>query len=220
MGSFNLLDALRRHGPETVCVLASSGAVYGEPTQFPIAESQPMRPISPYGYSKQSAEQIARMFHDMYGLDVRIARIFNTYGPRMPRFVALDFLKKLDADPRRLEILGSGRQLRDFNYVADTIQGLSIILGRGETGAVYNLASGRSHTVTELADMLLRVKGLGETAFRYTGTSWRGDVQRWEVDITRLSALGYVPRYSLDAGLRELTTWYEHEQGRTAQETM
>jgi UDP-glucose 4-epimerase len=77
LGTLNILSALRQSSVET-CVLASSGAVYGEPTKFPIAENDPVLPISPYGASKSSAEALGWAFHASYGVPVTIARMVTT----------------------------------------------------------------------------------------------------------------------------------------------
>lgn len=208
-GTFVLLDALRGQHERAKVVLASSGAVYGQPTRFPITEEFPESPISPYGASKTCAETIARMFCQVYGLHVVIARIFNTYGPRMARFVVLDFLRKLRHDPAVLEVLGDGQQKRDFTFVSDTVQGLVLLAERGLTGQAYNLSSGSSVSVTEVAHSLIAALELpNQTRISYTGRSWTGDAQRWEVSIEKLSRLGYVPNVDLEGGLKRTIQWF------------
>jgi UDP-glucose 4-epimerase len=208
-GTFNLLEAVRMECPKARVVVASSAAVYGEPAYFPITESSELAPISPYGASKLVAEVEAGMFHKVYNIQVVIARLFNTYGPGMPRFVILDFLKKLQADPTHLEILGSGTQLRDFNYVEDTVEGLLLLAERGVAGEAYNIATGKSHSVTELANILIGILGLTDkTRLSFTGESWRGDAQRWEVDNSKIASLGYSPKVTLASGVAKVAEWY------------
>jgi UDP-glucose 4-epimerase len=215
VGTFNLLDALRNAPECRKVVIASSGAVYGEPATFPITETDPLQPISPYGASKLSSEVSARISHRVYKVPVVIARLFNTYGPRMARFVVLDFLRKLHRDAEQLEVLGTGRQVRDFTYVADTVSGLLLLAQRGLPGESYNVSSGVNYSVTELAEKLIEARGLrGKTQIRYTGSSWVGDAQRWEVSIERISTLGYRSCYSLDDGLRETLHWFLENEGR------
>ena len=213
-GTFVLLNTIRSMGMASRVVVASSGAVYGEPTEFPIREKSSLAPISPYGASKLGAEVEARMFSDVYEMKVSIARIFNSYGPRMPRFVVFDFLKKLQKDPTHLEILGDGKQVRDLNYVTDTVGGLMAIALKGQSGEAYNLASGTSHNVTEIAHMLLDILRLRDsTRISYSGKSWSGDAQRWEVDITKARSLGYGPATPLRKGLEEVVAWYQKTYG-------
>lgn len=209
LGTLNLLQAVKSN-PVTSCVVVSSGAVYGQPVKFPIQEEDALLPISPYGASKMAAEGVCRAFHASYGLPVQIARVFNTYGPRQPRFVMYDFYRKLKADPSRLEVLGNGRQIRDFCYVSDTVDGL-LRLGTcpAEKCEAFNISSGLSYSVTEVAKELFLAMGLNEVEISYSGSSWSGDAQRWEVSIEKLARLtGYSPRYSLRDGLKEFVTWF------------
>ncbi len=209
-GTFALFDALRGDGHSQKVILASSGAIYGQPQIFPIMEEQLWDPISPYGASKVCAETIARMFHRVYGLPVVIARIFNTYGPRMARFVVLDFLRKLRHNPNVLEVLGNGQQMRDFTFVTDTVQGLLLLAERGLTAEAYNLSSGCSVSVTDVAQLLIATLGLtGQTRITYTGSSWTGDAQRWVVSIEKLRRLGYLPKVGLENGLARTIQWYQ-----------
>ncbi len=144
-----------------------------------------------------------------YGLPVVIARIFNTYGPRMARFVVLDFLRKLRQDPAMLEVLGDGQQKRDFTFVSDTVQGLLLLAERGVAAEAYNLSSGASVSVTEVAHKLIAALGLADqTRITYTGRSWTGDAQRWEVSIDKLSRLGYTPVVDLEGGLGKTIEWF------------
>lgn len=208
-GTFVLFDALRGQPEYPKVILASSGAVYGQPAAFPITETHSQNPISPYGASKTCAETTARMFCQVFGLPVVIARIFNTYGPRMARFVVLDFLRKLRQDPTVLEVLGDGHQKRDFTFVTDTVQGLVLLAERGLPAEAYNLSSGSSISVTEVAHKLIAALRLSDqTHITYTGSSWTGDAQRWEVSIDKLTRLGYTPTIDLEGGLEKTIQWF------------
>jgi len=216
-GTFVLLNALRGQPLCEKIILASSGAVYGQPDVFPIVETCPRNPISPYGASKACAETIALMFCRVYDLPIVTARIFNTYGPRMARFVMLDFLRKLQHNPAVLEVLGDGQQKRDFTFVSDTVQGLLLLAERGLVTETYNLSSGYSLSVTEIAQMLISALDLaGHTHIEYTGSSWVGDAQRWEVSIVKLGQLGYIPSVTLVEGLAKTIAWFQqvHESKR------
>lgn len=209
-GTFNVLSALQITNSNTKAVLASSGAVYGQPDIFPITEQTFIAPISPYGASKAGAELTSRMFSQVFGIPVVIARVFNTYGPRMARFVVLDFLRKLRQNPAVLEVLGDGQQKRDFTFVTDTVRGLLLLAARGEGAEAYNVSSGYSVSVTEIAHKLIAALGLtDQTHITYTGRSWLGDAQRWEVSIDKLTQLGYVPMVDLDDGLRQTIQWFQ-----------
>ena len=209
LGTLNLLDVARTTKPAR-CVVASSAAVYGQPSSFPIVEDSPLQPISPYGASKLSTEGLCCAFHASYDLPLTIARIFNTYGPRQPRFVMYDMYRKLRADPSRLEILGDGKQVRDYCFVADTVDAL-LRLGTLDAAncTAYNIASGCSHTVLDVASLLCELMGLTDVQQSFTGHSWPGDARRWEVSIAKLrQATGYQPCYDLKSGLECFVAWF------------
>jgi UDP-glucose 4-epimerase len=214
LGTLNILSALRRSSVQN-CVLASSGAVYGEPAKFPIEESHPLIPISPYGASKVSCEALAHAFHASYGVPVTIARIFNTYGARQPRFVMYDFYRKLAVDPARLEILGNGKQIRDFCYVADTVSALMHVgIRAGDGCEAFNVSSGSSYSVVEVARSMFDVMGLDDVQVVLSGKSWAGDAQRWEVSIEKIMQhTMYRPAYDLKSGLARFIRWFgEHPE--------
>lgn len=207
-GTVNILDTLRRLSPTTKLVLASSAAVYGEPLNT-ITEATSIQPISHYGLSKYVAELECQRYCKSYGIPVVIARLFNCYGPRMPRFVVLDFLKKLQKDPTKLEILGSGKQTRDFTFVSDTVRGIVLSSQTGQIGQAYNIASGHSSSVSELAQLLLEQLSLKESAkIQYTGESWPGDAQNWSVNISKAESIGYIPEVDLSNGLAQVIKWF------------
>ncbi len=93
------------------------------------------------------------------------------------------------------------------------VSALILLALRGAPGQAYNIASGTSHSVTELATMLLEILGLeGRTRITYTGRSWTGDAQRWEVDTTRVQRMGYQPRIDLKQGLRLVVDWFSSSE--------
>lgn len=211
-GTMTLLEAIRATSPKVRLVTISSGAVYGDPGIKPISEEDPLLPISPYGLSKYTAEIQTQLYVRTFGLSASIARLFNCYGPRLPRFVVLDFLNKLKQNSSILEVLGNGQQTRDFTYVSDTVAGILTVAAFGVDGEAYNIASGTSHTVLELADALLSLKGLSETKIVTTGASWTGDAQHWKVSIQKANKIGYSPKVNLLEGLKPILTWYDSLQ--------
>jgi UDP-glucose 4-epimerase len=217
VGTLNLLQAIRGTSVR-MCVVASSGAVYGQPDLFPITEEHPLHPISPYGASKVAAEALCEAFHESYGIPIRIARIFNTYGPRQPRFVMYDFYRKLRANPNHLEILGDGSQVRDYCYVEDTVDALLRLAQLDACGcAAFNISSGRSYTVVEVAQSLISIMGLKHVQITFTGSSWAGDAKRWEVSIEKLTRhTGYLPRYDLERGLTRFVEWFDRHPERVS----
>lgn len=211
-GTTVILEAIRQFCKKTKVVLTSSGAVYGDPGTEAIKESDPLRPISPYGSSKYMSEIQMDLYHRTFNINGSVARLFNCYGPRLPRFVVLDFLNKLEKNPESLEILGTGRQTRDFTYVSDTVSGILHVASKGAAGQAYNIASGESHNVLELAKIILDLRQLKNTIIKTSGESWQGDAQFWKVNISKAKSIGYMPKVDLISGLKLVIEWYEQEQ--------
>jgi UDP-glucose 4-epimerase len=199
--SFALLEALRQTANAPGLVNVSSAAVYGNPVRLPIRETDPTIPIAPYGVSKLAAERYVAVYSLLYGLRAVSVRLFSIYGPRQRKQVVYDLFCKLQANPKRLEILGDGSQARDFTYVLDVVQALVLVATAAPNhGEVYNVASGTTHTIAELVEACCRVSGL-KPEIVYTGQIRPGDAEKWVVDISLLRQLGFDPRTDLETAL-------------------
>jgi UDP-glucose 4-epimerase len=211
IGTLNCLRAFIEEGLKPRFVYASSAAVYGEPEYTPIDEEHPTNPISPYGISKLAGEKYALAYFREWGLPVTVLRIFNSYGPRQPRYVMFDILKKLKENPDRLEVIGSGKQLRSYCYVSDTIDGFLLALKREAVGRVFNLAGKDVVSIKQLVNKILDLLGLEErTKVTYTGESWRGDIIKLVADTSKIrEQLGFEPKVQLDEGLSKLIEWVD-----------
>lgn len=202
LGTFNVLDAAREAQVRRV-VYASSAAVYGEPQYVPVDETHPLRPSSFYGESKLAGEKLGMMFHRMYGLGFSCIRIFNTYGPRQPRYVIADLIRKLRKNPDSLRVLGTGEQVRDYCYCTDTAGAFVAAAEREEmNGGAYNISGGNPVSIRALVAILLEVMDLPRCEVSYTGESWQGDISHLEADITRIRNAGFAPTIPLKEGLR------------------
>ena len=207
VGAFNVYNACRKHGVERI-MQASTAAVYGEPEYTPMDERHPLRPISPYGASKLAAEATGLAWHHAYGLPFTAIRIFNTYGPRQPRYVIYDLFRKIQNDSKRLEVLGTGDQVRDYCYVADTAKAFFNLAQNPITnGGVYNIAGGHPISIKELVALILKTLHLEDTEVYYTGQSWPGDINRLVAGLDKIRQLGFAPTVDLDEGLRRFASW-------------
>ena len=209
-GTFNVLKSCMDNDVEKV-IYASSAAVYGEPEYIPVDENHPLNPISPYGASKLAAEKLGFAYYHTYGIPFVSMRIFNTYGPRQPRYVMFDFLKKLRENPNKLEVLGTGEQIRDYCYVTD-MANVFILAAENENavGEAFNIAGGNTISIKELAELLVRILRLeGNTEIYYTGKSWKGDIVKLVADINKIkSKLGFEPKIKLKEGIVKLKDWF------------
>lgn len=202
VGSFNLFEAANALGVTRV-IYASSAAVYGEPQYVPTDEKHPLNPTSFYGESKLVAERLGMMYRKMFGMGFTAIRIFNTYGPRQPRYVLADLIRKLKRNPRELEVLGTGLQVRDYSYVSDTAGAFIAAAENDEmNGGAYNISGGNPVSIRDLVGIILRVMDLPDCRVTYTGQSWKGDIDRLEADISKIRAAGFAPSVPLEDGIR------------------
>jgi len=160
-GTFNVLDAARRAGAGRV-VVVSSADVYGtlDPDELPVGEAAPMRPVTPYGASKAAAEMVCVQAGAGRGLDVVRARAFNHLGPgQSGRFVAAALAARIARNERtgaETVPVGNLNARRDFTDVRDVVRAYRLLAEHGACGEAYNVCSGTSLGVRELADALIR----------------------------------------------------------------
>jgi UDP-glucuronate 4-epimerase len=205
-GTAVLLEAAVRARVPSV-VFASSSSVYGERTDGPFRESDPVeRPVSPYAATKRAGELLAHTFHHAFGLSVTCARIFTAYGPRQrPDLAIRKFAERMLAG-KSIPVFGDGSSQRDFTYIDDLVEGLVRAVDCDLGYALLNFAGGRTVTVLEVVAALERELGVpAEIDWQPEQT---GDVRRTWGDISAARvALGYEPKIGFDEGLRRMAAW-------------
>ena len=200
-GLLNVLELARKHGVRKMILAASGGTYYGE-CKRPARESDPPRPLSPYGITKLAGEHYLRAYAVLHGVDFTILRYGNVYGPRQnphgeAGVVAIFCQRLLAAQP--VLVFGDGRQQRDYVFVADVARANLAALRRGRNEAV-NIGTGRASSVNALFELLRRSHGGGTREFRPPRP---GELFRSCLDIRHAGAvLGWRPRMALDEGLR------------------
>jgi dTDP-glucose 4,6-dehydratase len=210
-GTHHTLDLARAKGASYL--LTSTSEVYGDPQVHPQPESywgnvNPHGPRSVYDEAKRYAEAATMAYHREFGLNVRIVRIFNTYGPRNRvddgRVVPTFINQALRNQP--LTVFGEGRQTRSFQYVDDLVDGLCLLMARGSHQPV-NIGNPNEMTILQFARMIIDLTGSrSEIVYRPLP---QDDPQIRQPDITRArEVLGWEPRVPVEVGLRRTIDWY------------
>ena len=214
-GTFNLLTLAKQKGARFL--MASTSEVYGDPLVHPQPETywgnvNPIGIRGCYDESKRVAEAFIMAFVRRYGLDARIARIFNTYGERMrlddgrviPNFVTQALGGKL------ITIYGDGKQTRSICYVSDLVEGLCKIMFDGEKGEVYNLGNPAEYNMIDLANEVKKLTGSNsELVFKPLPPD---DPMQRRPDITKIkSKLGWEPKVGPQEGLKRTIEWFKKE---------
>ena len=211
VGTHRVMEACRRAEVGTLLFTSSAG-VYGEPLTEAMDEDHPLRPQSPYGGSKLAAEFLLDSYGRCFDRDHRRVRIFNTFGPRQRKYVLFDWLEKLRSDPTRLEIIGTGEQIRTYNYVADTVDALLRVAAQPKAnGIVLNIGGQQQISIRELAELLVQQLGIDPPEITFTGQSWPGDIVRLYGDVSRVRALGCRETVGLGEGINRLIAWHRDE---------
>lgn len=200
-------------------VLASTSEVYGDPLEHPQKETywgnvNPIGPRGVYDEAKRFAEAITVAYHRYHGVDTKIARIFNTYGPRMrindgravPTFIS-QALRNED-----ITVFGDGRQTRSFCYISDLVDGIIRLMLSDQNDPV-NLGNPHEMTVEEIARTIIRMTG--STSRIVYGVLPTDDPKVRQPDITKARALlGWEPRVQLEDGLTQTIRYFRTKVGR------
>jgi UDP-glucose 4-epimerase len=201
LATAHVLEAARRAQVPRI-LFSSSSVVYGFPSVFPTPESYgPLLPQSQYGAAKLASEAMISAYCYSYGMQGWIFRFANIVGPGMTHGVIYDFLRKLQRDPTRLEVLGDGRQAKSYLWVDDCIAGMRLAEERAHDPVnVFNLGTEQQVPVREIAERVVRACG-GTARIEYTGGAqgWIGDIPKQLLSIDRIRALGWRPRYDSSA---------------------
>jgi len=220
IGTVNVFEAARSASAKVV--FASSSAVYGNTTKIPTPEDHRLGPISFYGLTKVTGEFYCNAYHETYRLPVVSLRLFNVYGPEARMGVTYDFLKKLWKDNRRLEVIGDGEQKKDFIYVDDVVEAFLAAAQTPEAnGEAYNVGSGESIKVKELAQKTVNCLGLSDKTEIMCGITptWIGDVKYTQADLTKIKTeLRWKPKVTHEKGLKQTIRWFESNHGRITQQ--
>jgi UDP-glucose 4-epimerase len=187
-------------------VYASSSSVYGDEVSLPMREDARPQPVSPYGVTKLSAEQLCHLYYVNYQVPTVSLRYFTVYGPRQrPDMGFHRFLKAVMANEAVAQF-GDGRQTRDFTFVADAVSATLAASTRGKPGGVYNIGGGSHVELLDVFDLIGRVTGRTVKVERIE--SQRGDMRDTYADTTRAREdLAFAPTVTLEQGLRAQFEW-------------
>jgi UDP-glucuronate 4-epimerase len=181
-------------------VYASSSSVYGDARVYPLREDAALFPVSPYGVSKLACEALATAYTLSCGLDAVGLRYFSVYGPRQRPDMAFSHVLGCLAEHRPFGVLGSGRQTRDFTYVADVVSATLAAMERAPSGRVYNIGGGCEISLLDSLALCEEIAGR-KVDVRHVPTAV-GDARRTIADTGRARAeLGWTPSTSLERGL-------------------
>lgn len=207
LGTQTLLEACVQAEVGPV-VHVSTDEVYGSIETGAWNESEPLLPNSPYAASKAASDLVARAFWRTYGLDVRITRCSNNYGPHqhVEKLIPLFITNLLSG--QQVPLYGDGGNVREWLHVDDHCRAVDRVLTHGAPGEVYNVGGGTSLTNLELTERLLELCGAGWESVRRVADR-KGHDLRYAIDDSKIrTELDWRPRWSFEHGLRAVVDWY------------
>lgn len=211
--SSNLFEACVKHGVKKVVFISSGGAVYGKEARCPLSEDTPTNPISSYGVQKVTIEKLLYLYNYMYGLDYRIVRLANPYGPyQRPNgvlgAVTTFTYKALKGDT--IQVYGDGSVVRDFIYIDDAIKGILNIVNGENKHRTFNLGRGYGTSIKELLHSIEQTLNIKMDILLTPNRSV--DVPINYLDISRYEKYyGSLNPISLETGIRKTAEFIKRE---------
>ena len=207
IGVYILLQAALKHSKLKRFIQISTDEVYGHILEGSFHEASELKPRNPYAASKLAGERLAYSFFETYGLPVVITRASNNYGPyAYPEKVIPLFITNL-IDDKQVPVFGEGQQVRDWLYVDDHCRAIQMLVDNGVNGEVYNVGGGQELENIELTRRLLVIMSKDERLIKYVKDR-PGHDMRYSLNSSKLKKLGWLPKYDLNAGLRNTVDWY------------
>lgn len=212
----NVIEALRRNQVKKL-IYASGSGVYGDVGATVTDEDfSPMLPSSTYGASKLACEAMICSYCHMFDMNAAAFRFANVVGPNQTHGVGYDFINRLLDNPKELRILGNGTQSKSYIYVEDIVNALRTVEKNALKGYnYYNVATLDHITVTEIADIVVKVMGLENVEYQYTGgdRGWKGDVPVVRLDSKKIRSLGWSNQYTSEQAMEfSVTSMYEEKR--------
>jgi len=207
IATYNVLEAMRQNDTDKI-IFASSACVYGDVSLTPLSETYgPLLPINLYGAGKLACEGLLSAYSHLFGVNVWIFRFGNVLGARMGHGVIYDFIRKLERNPRELEILGDGNQEKNFFLVEDCINGMLCAFNNYNSNsqcALFNLGCDSTVKVSTIARTVVEVMGLKDVGFKYTGgkRGWLGDAPYAMFDLGKIEGLGWKAKYNSERAVQ------------------
>jgi len=206
IGVFTILEAIRKKNKEAKFIQISTDEVYGDIMSGSFKEDDRLKPSSPYSATKAAADLLVLSYIRTYGIDARVTRCTNNYGPYqfpeklIPKTIIRAFLGL------KIPLYGTGKNVRDWIFVEDHCRAVDLVLQKGDPG-IYNISSGEEKKNLEVVETILKIMGKDENLIEFVEDRPGHDF-RYSLDSSKIRELGWRPRVSFEEGIRRTVEWY------------
>jgi len=211
-GTFNILEAMRRHNRHARLIQVSTDEVYGQAIEGSFSEENTLKPSNPYSASKAAADMFITAYHKTYRLNAIITRCTNNFGPYQhpEKLVPKTIIRAIRDNP--VPLYGSGQNIRDWIYVTDHCEAIAMVLEKGKPGEIYNISSGNELPNRELVRKILQILGKPENLIAHVEDRPGHDV-RYSLNSSKIrKELGWKPKFSFEKALKATVQWYRQNE--------
>jgi dTDP-glucose 4,6-dehydratase len=208
LGTFTILEAIRRHNHKAHLLQVSTDEVYGEALEGSFTETDPPKPSNPYSASKAAGDMFVLAYHKTYGLNVSITRCTNNFGPyQLPeKLIPKTVIRALRDLP--IPVYGSGKNVRDWIYVEDHCSAIDTVLEKGTAGEIYNVSAGNEVTNIDIVKKIIDQLSKPESLINFVEDR-PGHDTRYSLDSSKTrQALGWKPTSDFEKSLESTVQWY------------
>jgi dTDP-glucose 4,6-dehydratase len=208
LGTFTILEAIRKHNHKAKLLQVSTDEVYGEALEGSFTESTPPKPSNPYSASKAAADMFVLSYNRTFGLKASITRCTNNFGPyQLPeKLIPKTVIRALRDLP--IPIYGKGTNIRDWIYVEDHCEAVCTVLEKGNAGEIYNVSAGNEVANLDIVKKILAQMNKPESLITFVEDRPGHDV-RYSLDSSKIrSELGWKPEFSFEESLKSTVQWY------------
>ena len=207
-----MLEKIKQLKIKCKFILGSTFIVIGRPKKLPVDETTSCNPTTIYGTNRLSSEYFCKIYHQVYGLDTRIFRVTNSFGPReqiTPKKNAVNFIIHSALKDKEITIFNKGKFFRDLIYVSDVISGINTIIKKGKPGNLYWISSGKKTWFYTLANLLNKHTSCKINYVATPKYTKKVDVGNFSVNNSKLKSLGWKPKISIEDGIKNTLESFE-----------
>ena len=207
-----ILEKIKKMKRKCAFVLGSTFIVVGKPNKLPVTEDTPCNPTTIYGTNRLTSEFYCKIYHNVYGINTKIFRITNSFGPReqtIPTKNAVNYLIHEAFNGNNITIFNQGKIFRDLIYITDVISGIKKIITKGKSGELYWISSSKKTWFYELGNLLEKITNSKINYIKTPTYTKKVDVGNFVVSNKKLRKLGWTPKIDLKTGIQNTIEYFE-----------
>ena len=192
--------------------MGSTFIVVGRPSKLPVTENTPCNPTTLYGTNRLASEFYCKIYHNVYGINTKIFRITNSFGPReqtIPKKNAVNYLIHEAFNGKNITIYNEGKIFRDLIFITDVISGIITIINKGKPGELYWISSSKKTWFYQLGNLLEKMTNAKVSYIKTPSYTKKVDVGNFVVSNKKLKNLGWTPKVNLKTGIKNTIGFFE-----------